>query len=48
MSQIWSLENKFEYFFKVELALLRAYEDTRVPRGTADKVKNLHQLISNG
>lgn len=40
MSQLWSDENKYQTWFRVELAVVEAYEKAgEVPAGTADRLK---------
>ncbi|MCO4755086.1 MAG: adenylosuccinate lyase [Bacteriovoracaceae bacterium] len=38
ISQIWNEQNKFETYLKVELALVRALEGIKVPKGTAKTI----------
>ncbi len=39
ISKIWGDHNKFETYLKVELAILKALEGTKVPDGTTEKIK---------
>ena len=39
ISNIWSDQNKFETYLKVELAILKSLEGDLVPEGTSDKIQ---------
>jgi adenylosuccinate lyase len=38
ISNIWSEENKFSSYLKVELAILKAQEGDKIPKGTSEKI----------
>lgn len=40
ISSLWSQEAKFETYLEVELAILKSLEGDRVPKGTAQKVRD--------
>ena len=40
IAKIWNEKSKFNYFLKVELALIKAREHDFIPSGTSDKIKN--------
>lgn len=40
ISRIWSDQNKFETYLKVELAILKSLEGDLVPKGTSEEIKS--------
>jgi adenylosuccinate lyase len=40
ISSIWEDSNKFETYLKVELAILKALEGSKVPKGISDEIKS--------
>ena len=44
ISRIWSDENRFKTFLKVELAIMQALEGELIPRGTSKQISQIAQI----
>jgi adenylosuccinate lyase len=47
ISDLWTLDAKFQAYLTTEIAILRAQEGSKIPRGTADKIRPLAKILPN-